>query len=166
MRLHQRPWRTTLRGFLRRQCLHFTPRQRAPMKRRPAIPSPRRYTTTLADRGEHRRAPAYPHVLENRCHATEQHQNKPIEADHGRLKPRPRPMRGLKRRRSAGVISAGHAFVQTSTAATMNSAPPSIRGTGFRTPSANSPPPFELRLAALHPAHHAATQPRLKYHVV
>jgi transposase-like protein len=35
-----------------------------------------------------------------------------IEADHGKLKSRLRPMRGLKRFRSAQVISAGHAFVQ------------------------------------------------------
>ncbi len=35
-----------------------------------------------------------------------------IESDHGRLKSRLRPMRGLKRLRSARVISAGHAFVQ------------------------------------------------------
>jgi len=32
--------------------------------------------------------------------------------DHGRLKARLRPMRGLKRLRSAQVISSGHAFVQ------------------------------------------------------
>jgi transposase-like protein len=34
------------------------------------------------------------------------------EADHGRFTSRLRPMRGLKRLRSVGVISAGHAFVQ------------------------------------------------------
>jgi IS6 family transposase len=38
--------------------------------------------------------------------------NNVIEADHGRLKARLRPMRSLKRLRSARVISAGHAFVQ------------------------------------------------------
>ena len=38
--------------------------------------------------------------------------NNPIESDHGRLKSRLRPMRGLKRLRSARVISTGHAFVQ------------------------------------------------------
>jgi transposase, IS6 family len=38
--------------------------------------------------------------------------NNPVEADHGRLKARLRPMRGLKRLRSARVISTGHAFVQ------------------------------------------------------
>jgi transposase, IS6 family len=38
--------------------------------------------------------------------------NNPIEADHGRLKARLRPMRGLKRLHSADVIAGGHAFVQ------------------------------------------------------
>jgi transposase, IS6 family len=35
-----------------------------------------------------------------------------IEADHGRLKARLRPMRGLKQDRSARVVIAGHGFVQ------------------------------------------------------
>jgi transposase, IS6 family len=38
--------------------------------------------------------------------------NNPVETDHGRLKARLRPMRGLKRRRSARIVAAGHAFVQ------------------------------------------------------
>jgi transposase-like protein len=38
--------------------------------------------------------------------------NNPVEADHGRLTSRPRPMRGLTRLRCARVVSAGHAFVQ------------------------------------------------------
>jgi len=42
----------------------------------------------------------------------EQYANNPVEADHGRLKARLRPMRGLKQLRSTRVISAGHAFVQ------------------------------------------------------
>jgi IS6 family transposase len=62
------------------------------------------------------RAPAYPRVLDELLpaahHVTEQYANNPIEADHGRLRSRLRPMRGLKRPRSAQVISAGHAFVQ------------------------------------------------------
>jgi IS6 family transposase len=62
------------------------------------------------------RAPAYPRVLDEllptACHVTEQYTNNAIEADHGRLKSRLRPTRGLKRLRSARVISAGHAFVQ------------------------------------------------------
>jgi transposase-like protein len=43
---------------------------------------------------------------------TDVHANNAIEADHGRLKARLRPMRGLKRDRTAKVIVAGHAFVQ------------------------------------------------------
>jgi IS6 family transposase len=62
------------------------------------------------------RAPAYPRVLDellpSACHIVEQYANNPVEADHGRLKSGLRPMRGLKRLRSARVISAGHAFVQ------------------------------------------------------
>ncbi len=62
------------------------------------------------------RAPAYPRVLDELLaaahHVTEQYANNPIEADHGRLKSRLRPMRGLTRLHSARVISAGHAFVQ------------------------------------------------------
>jgi transposase, IS6 family len=61
-------------------------------------------------------APAYPRVIEEpipgACHITEQYANNPVEADHGRLKARLRPMRGLKRLRSTRVISAGHAFIQ------------------------------------------------------
>ena len=62
------------------------------------------------------RAPAYPRVLDelvpSALHTVERYANNPIEADHGRLKARLRPMRGLKRHRSARIISAGHAFVQ------------------------------------------------------
>jgi len=46
------------------------------------------------------------------AHVTEQYTNNRVEADHGRLKARLRPMRGLKRFRSAARIAAGHAFVQ------------------------------------------------------
>jgi hypothetical protein len=45
-------------------------------------------------------------------HDTEVHANNPLETDHGRLKARLRPMRGLKRDRTARIIVAGHAFVQ------------------------------------------------------
>jgi transposase-like protein len=51
-------------------------------------------------------------LLPAACHITQQYANNAVEADHGRLKSRLRPMRGLKRLRSARVISAGHAFVQ------------------------------------------------------
>jgi len=62
------------------------------------------------------RAPAYPRVLDDVVptarHITDRYANNAIEADHGRLKSRLRPMRGLKQMRSAGTIATGHAFVQ------------------------------------------------------
>jgi transposase-like protein len=62
------------------------------------------------------RAPVYPRVLDelipSALRTVEQYANNPIEADHGRLKARLRPMRGLKRHRSARILAAGHAFVQ------------------------------------------------------
>jgi IS6 family transposase len=41
----------------------------------------------------------------------EQYANNRIESDHGRLKARLRPMRGLKHLRPATTTAAGHAFV-------------------------------------------------------
>jgi IS6 family transposase len=62
------------------------------------------------------RAPVYLRVLDelipSALHTMEQYANNPVEADHGRLKARLRPMRGLKRHRSARILAAGHAFVQ------------------------------------------------------
>ena len=62
------------------------------------------------------RAQVYPRVLDelipSALHIVEQYANNPIEADHGRLKARLRPMRGVKRHRSARILAAGHAFVQ------------------------------------------------------
>ncbi len=45
-------------------------------------------------------------------HDTTQYANNRVEADHGRLKARLRPMRGLKTDRTASVIIRGHAFMQ------------------------------------------------------
>jgi len=45
-------------------------------------------------------------------HDTTQYANNRVEADHGRLKARHRPMRGLKRDRNAGVVIRGHAFIK------------------------------------------------------
>jgi len=62
------------------------------------------------------RAPTYPLVLEDLLpaawHRTDRYANNRVEADHGRLKARLRPMRGLKQDRSARVMIAGHAFIQ------------------------------------------------------
>jgi len=56
-------------------------------------------------------------------HDTSQYANNRVEADHGRLKARLRPMRGLKRGRTASVVIRGHAFMQNVRAATTNSGP-------------------------------------------
>ncbi len=45
-------------------------------------------------------------------HNTEQYANNRIECDHGRLKVRLRPMRGLKRDHTARVVMRGHALMQ------------------------------------------------------
>src|ERR1700722_416374 len=62
------------------------------------------------------RAHVYPRVLDelvpSALHIVEQYANNPVEADHGRPKARLRPMRRLKRHRSARILAAGHAFVQ------------------------------------------------------
>jgi IS6 family transposase len=62
------------------------------------------------------RAPVYPRVLDelvpSALHVAARYANNPVEADHGRLKARLRPMRGLKRHRSARFLAAGHAFIQ------------------------------------------------------
>ena len=51
-------------------------------------------------------------MIPSALHTVERYANNLVETDHGRLKARLRPMRGLKRYRSARIISAGHAFVQ------------------------------------------------------
>jgi transposase-like protein len=43
---------------------------------------------------------------------TRRYQNNRVECDHGRLKARLRPMRGLKTHRTASVVIRGHAFIQ------------------------------------------------------
>ncbi len=62
------------------------------------------------------RAAAYPRVLDEQLpaahHVIAQYANNPIETDHGRLKARLRPMRGLKRHRSAQIVGSGHALIQ------------------------------------------------------
>jgi transposase-like protein len=45
-------------------------------------------------------------------HDTDRYANNRAECDHGRLKARLRPMRGLKQDRSARIVIAGHAFLQ------------------------------------------------------
>jgi transposase-like protein len=62
------------------------------------------------------RARAYQGVLEellpDAFHDVEQYANNRVEADHGRLKARLRPMRGLKTTTGTRRVCIGHAFVQ------------------------------------------------------
>ncbi len=61
-------------------------------------------------------APVYPAVLMELVpaawHYVEQYANNRIEADHGQLMRRLRPMRSLQTERTAQLVIAGHAFVQ------------------------------------------------------
>ena len=57
-------------------------------------------------------ARAITELLPAAIHNTTQYANNRVEADHGRLKARLRPMRVRKRDRSAGVVMQGHAFIQ------------------------------------------------------
>jgi transposase-like protein len=51
-------------------------------------------------------------LLPEVLHDTSQYGNNRIECDHGRLKARLRPMRGLRTDRTASTAIRGHAFVQ------------------------------------------------------
>jgi len=61
-------------------------------------------------------APALETVIEellpDAFHNTGQYANNRVECDHGRLKARLRPMRGLKTDKTARVMIRGHAFIQ------------------------------------------------------
>jgi len=62
------------------------------------------------------RAPVYPKLIEEvfpaAWHHNERYGNNKIEADHGQLKRRLRPMQHLRNDRTATVIIRGHAFIQ------------------------------------------------------
>ena len=62
------------------------------------------------------RAPALANAIEElvpaALHTTGQYENNRVEGDHGRLKARLRPMRGIKTNRTASVVIRGHAFIQ------------------------------------------------------
>ena len=90
-------------------------------KRRDIASARRFFTTALAAHAAPvevitDRAPALANVIEDLIpaafHNTGQYENNRCECDHGRLKARLRPMRGLKTDRTASVVIRGHAFVQ------------------------------------------------------
>jgi hypothetical protein len=111
------------------------------------------------------RAPAYPRVLDellpSACHGVEQYRNNLIESDHGRLKSRLSPMRGLKRLRSAHVISAGHAFVQNIRRGHYDSAWNSTHSIDSQRPSPNSPSPSDRGTTPISRTHSPPTQQSL-----
>ena len=95
------------------------------------------------------RAPACPRVLDelipSALHTTEQYANNPIEADHGRLKARLRPMRGLKRTAQHGSSPPVMPSCRTSAAATTTSLPKSTATIGSAWHSTTSRSPSEPR---------------------
>jgi transposase, IS6 family len=94
-------------------------------------------------------APVYPRVLDEliplALHTVEQYANNPIETDHGRLKARLGPMRGLKRRRSARILAAGQAFVQSLRRGHYDIATDAPGPTGSASPSTTLPSPSDQR---------------------
>jgi transposase-like protein len=85
----------------------------------------------------------YPRVLDELLpaafHDTEAHANNPLETDHGRLKARLRPMRGLKRDRTARVIVLPMPSSRTSEGASTISGPMCVRPPASPPPSPNWP---------------------------
>jgi transposase-like protein len=90
-------------------------------KRRDITSARRFFTMALAAHGAPvevitDRPPALANVIEDlipaALHNTGRYENNRCEADHGRLKARLRPMRGLKTDRTARVVIRGRAFIQ------------------------------------------------------
>ena len=76
-----------------------------------AITSHGEPTEVITDRA-HSLVRAIAELLPVALHDTTQYANNRVEAGHGRLKARLRPMRGLIRDRTASVVFRGHAFIQ------------------------------------------------------
>jgi len=90
-------------------------------KKRDVTAATRFFATVIRDHGEPTevttdRSPVLARtiieLLPGTHHDTTQYANNRVEADHGRLKARLRPMRWLKRDRTASVVIRGHAFMQ------------------------------------------------------
>jgi IS6 family transposase len=90
-------------------------------QRRDLAAARRFFATAITDHGRPTevvtdRAPsllrAVDELLPSACHDTARYLNNRVECDHGRLKARLQPMRGLQRDRTASTVIRGHAFVQ------------------------------------------------------
>ena len=95
--------------------VHLSVRRDAPSARRflaEALASARTKPTEVVTDGYRLYPTLIDEFLPQAFHDVGRYANNRIECDHGRLKARLRPMRGLKVDRSARVIAAGHAFVQ------------------------------------------------------
>ena len=96
------------------------------------------------------RAAAYPRVLDelipSALHTTDRYANNPVEADHGRLKARLRPMRGLT---PPVRLDPGRwlcAWSRTCAAGTTKSPPISPPASAYRQPSTSSRRPFDSQI--------------------
>ena len=82
----------------------------------PAVLHPGAGRSHFAGGGDHRSGTRLPAprrgLLPGAQHVTVTYANNRVEADHGRLKARLRPMRGMKKDRSLRIIATGHAFIQ------------------------------------------------------
>jgi len=98
------------------------------------------------------RAPAYPRVLDelipSALHTIERYANNSVETDHGRLKARLRPMRGLNAAGSREFLPPGMRSSRTFAAATMSSPSTSRPATGSAKSSTSSRRPSD-QLAVL-----------------
>ena len=90
-------------------------------KKRDVKAATRFFSTAIRDHGEPAevttdRSPALARtiveLLPGTHHDTTQYADNRVEADHGRLKARLRPMRGLKRDHTASIVIRGHAFMR------------------------------------------------------
>ena len=124
-----------------------------------ALAAARRPTEVTTDR-----APAYPRVLDELVpeawHVVEQYTNNPIETDHGRLKARTRPMRGLTRIPPPRWSVAGMRSSRTCAADTTTSASIPSPAAGSRRSSPHSPLPSDQRLQSEESACSSPTQQR------
>ena len=109
------------------------------------------------------RAPVYPKLVDELApaawHHCEQYANNRLEADHGLLKRRLRPMRHLHNDRTATVIIRGHASSRTYAAATTTSPPRSRSACASLWPSTNSATPSDRHYAPVEPIHHEQRRP-------
>jgi transposase, IS6 family len=128
---------------------------------RPALPRPGTARWHGSRRAHDDRAPACPRVLDelvpSALHTVKRHANNPVEAGHGWLKARLRPMCGLRRHRPGRVLPAGHALVQNLRRGHYETSPQRSRAaTGSASRSTTSPSPSDRARHRDHaPAHNA-----------